>query len=132
MWNKSLMWNKPLMWNSPKMWNRPKEVEQAQRSTNLFSRQGGRRGRGKEEAGHVATLPRREVVTIRARPALMARYHAAEWCTKQPRCNVATPRSGHRCLQRPVAALMYHRECRTILNSIRFEIEFKLNSNSTA
>ena len=41
------------------MWNRPKEVEQPQ---------GGGEGREKEEAGHVATLPRREVVTIRARP----------------------------------------------------------------
>ena len=103
----------------PKMWNRPKEVEQAQRSTIPFQQAGGEGwGRGKEEAGHVATLPRREVVTIRARPALMARYHSAEWCTKQPRCNVATPRSGHRCLQRPVAALMYHRQRRAKLNSV--------------
>ena len=149
MWNNTKIWNSPKMWNSLKMWNRPKEVEQAQRGgtgpkINHTFQQGwdrpkeveqpqGGGGRGKEEAGHVATLPRREVVTIRARPALMARYHAAEWCTKQPRCNVATPRSGHRCLQRPVAALMYHRQRRTKLNLIRFEIQIqiKLNSNST-
>ena len=77
-------------------WDRPKEVEQPQGG-------GGR----EKEAGHVATLPRREVVTIRARPGAgssggtLPRRSVVHEATTLQRCHVArwsplpaTPRRG--------------------------------------
>ena len=122
MWNKSLMWNSPKMWNSQKKWNRPKEVEQAQRSTIPFSRDGtgpkrwNNHREGEREGGSWArcnaatsrgchhtgtpsadgTLPHRRVVHD---ATTLQHCHAAQWSplaatayTLQLRCKAASLR----------------------------------------
>ena len=123
----------------PKKWNRPKDqpylsagMGQAQRGGTTTGRGGG--GREKEEAGHVATLPRREVVTIRACPGAgssggtLARRRVVHEATTLQRCHAAqwsplpaTPRRGVDVSQATPHQIKF--------DSIRFEIQIKFKFN---